>query len=1207
MIARSLTLAVIVLCVFVGKTNAADDHAPGTSQPVDFVRDIQPIFAKSCYRCHGPKGQKGGLRLHVKSAAFDGGDNGVVIEPGKGAESRLVQYVAGLDEDHMMPPEGAGSPLSEEQVERLSKWIDQGATWPTDPSGTDAVLSTHWSFQPPTATAPPEVKDQDWVQNPIDRYILARLESEGMHPSVEADRATLIRRVSLDLIGLPPSPAEVSTFVNDRRVDAYDRLVDRLLASPHYGERWGRRWLDRARYADTNGYEKDRERPIWPYRDWVIKALNADMPFDQFTVEQLAGDMLPGATPSQRIATGFHRNTMTNEEGGIDVEEFRFASIVDRVMTTGTVWLGLTIQCAQCHTHKYDPITQREYYQFFAFLNNADEPEYEIPSGENDRRRRDIENKISQLEAGLEDQFPLPGDALEWRPLIATEAKSTAGVVLTPGADGSLLANGEVPATDRYTVTFNVDGDPITSLRLQALTDPSLPGGPGRTRHGNFVISGIKGAIRAKAVASKEVPVEFSVATADFTQNGFDVSGLFDDDKRTGWAVDDLSGDLNKNRTLDLTLREPIDVSSTAQLTLTIEQEFGGGHDLGKFRILAGSTKGVPSSDGQRRGEHLAAKLAAWEAGFRAVNWEIVAPSEVVSHKHATMIVQPDGSVLATGDKPNNDVYDVDLPIPPGPPITALRLEVLPDPSLPDGGPGRAPLFSVGDFILTEVSLSDGKTPIALRNASQDYSEPERPASLAIDGVPDTGWTVKGGVGRPHAAVFELQTPVNPDRMALTLTQFGIHQMTIGRFRVSVTRSSTPVKASGLPAEIESILTIPTAERTANQTAELKHYYLSVAPELAGPNAAIAALRRTLPRDTTTLVMVERPEKYQRATYIHKRGEFLRPTVPVSPKVPAFLPPLPKNATHDRLSMARWLVDGENPLVGRVVMNSTWHAFFGRGLVSTVDDFGTRGELPTHPELLDWLAIEFPRRGWSQKAMHRLIVTSATYRQSSVESDDRRTKDPLNLLLGRGARFRVEAEVVRDIALKASGLLCTTLGGPSVFPPQPDGVSSLSYGQTAWVPSVGLDRYRRGLYTYQKRTSPFAAFITFDGPTSETACVRRERSNTPLQALTLLNDAMYIEASRALALSILEEGERSAGDRLRDAFERLLSRPPTQSEADAVAHFHDEKLAEFQTGKLDPAKIAGPVVPEGIDRADLAAWTVVARALLNLDETITRE
>ncbi len=604
----------------------AGELPPAAARPIDYDRDVAPILSKSCYRCHGPKKQQSGLALHDRDRALAGGDAGPAIVPGKGAESRLVQYVAGLVEDTRMPPEDAGPPLSSEQIGILRAWIDQGARWGGGVASAKAAAADHWSFRPPVRPSPPTVKHPAWIRNPIDAFVLAQLERLGMSHSPEADRATLIRRVTLDLTGLPPTIAEVDAFLADDRPDAYERLVDRLLASPSYGECWGRHWLDKARYADTNGYEKDRERSIWPYRDWVIRAFNDDMPFDRFTIEQIAGDLLPGASTDQKVATGFHRNTMTNEEGGIDIEEYRFISVVDRVATTGTVWLGLTVGCAQCHTHKYDPIAQREYYGLFAFLNNADEPELDLPDPAIAARRTAIEREIARLEAGLKDHYPTDG---------------------------------------------------------------------------------------------------------------------------------------------------------------------------------AGSLK---------------ARVAAWESTVRPVRWSVLPPTRLESKKHATLTVQPDGSVLATGDKPNNDVYTVELDADPkGKPITAIRLEVLTDPSLPEGGPGRAPLFQVGDFLLTELQLAaapGGKRaprPVRFAGATADFAAEGRSAALAIDGISDTGWSVNGAVGKDHAAVFELAEPIGGGRTRLTVTmhQEYIHQTTIGRFRLSATTDPRPVRASGVPADVEEVLLIP--------------------------------------------------------------------------------------------------------------------------------------------------------------------------------------------------------------------------------------------------------------------------------------------------------------------------------------------------------------------------------------------------------------
>jgi len=1029
------------IALLAGPARAQDDEEavelpPAVAREVDFARDVAPLLERSCHRCHGPKKHQGGLALHDRGRAMAGGDSGPIIVPGDSAGSRLVHVVARTDPDSPMPPEGSGDPLTAEEVGVLRAWIDAGAAWGDSPATAAADAGPdHWSFIPPKAPPIPDAARPGWARNPIDRFVLARLDAEGLEPSAEADRRTLIRRLSLDLVGLPPAPEEVDAFLADDRPDAYERLVDRLLASPRYGELWARHWLDRARYADTNGYEKDRERSIWPYRDWVVRALNRDMPFDRFTVEQIAGDLLPDPTPDQLAATGFHRNTMVNEEGGIDVEEFRFAAVVDRVATTGSTWLGLTIQCAQCHTHKYDPITQREYYQVFAFLNNADEPEIELPDPEVAARRDAIEARALAMEAALADAYP--------------------------------------------------------------------PEGPGS----------------------------------------------------------------------------------------------------------------------------LASKVAAWEGSLKPSRWSVIPPARVVSRKNATMTVLPDGSVLASGDKANNDVYEVDLEVDAAG-VTAIRLEVLPDPSLPEGGPGRAPLFQVGDFLLTEVEAaarpegSDGPhRAVKIARATEDFAAEGRSAALAIDGVTDTGWSVNGGVGRPHAAVFELAEDLGdgrPVELRLTLHQEFIHQTTIGRFRLSVATEPRPVSASGVPADIEEILLATPSSRTEEQSRALTAYYLSVAPETAEARKPIAAIRASKPKFATTMVFRERDPEHARTTRIHKRGEFLKPAEPVEPGVPAVLHDLPPGAPANRLTFARWLVAPENPLVGRVAMNQAWQAFFGRGLVSTPEDFGVQGERPSHPELLDWLATEFPRRGWSLKAMHRLIVTSATYRQDGRATPEQVARDPRNVLLARGPRFRVSAETIRDAALAAAGLLDARVGGPSVKPPQPEGATLLSYGQEAWKPSVGADRYRRGLYTFLKRTAPFAAFATMDAPSPDVACMRRERSNTPLQALAMLNDVVFVEAARALARRVVREAESPSPEaRLDRAYLLVLGRPPREDERARVLAYHDAQLARFRDGSLDAAQVAGAkaepppspllAAPEGVDLPELAAWTAVSRVLLNLDEAVTKE
>jgi hypothetical protein len=1211
--AREVSLVLAILSLTASLPARGQDLPPPAPRSVDYEKDVRPILAKSCIRCHGEKAAKGGLVLDQKAEALQGGDNGPAIVPGKSDDSRLIRYVAGV-EDTVMPPENAGKSLTPEQVGVLRAWIDQGAKWPDSLSRRGGTTSTHWAFRAPVRPDVPKVKDAAWVRNPIDAFVLARLEKEGLKPSPEADKATLLRRLSLDLIGLPPSIAEIDTFLADSAPDAYSKQVDRLLASPHYGERWARRWLDRARYADTNGYEKDRERSIWPYRDWVIDALNRDMPFDRFTIEQIAGDLLPGATLSQKVATGFHRNTMTNEEGGIDVEEFRFASVVDRVGTTGTVWLGLTVQCAQCHTHKFDPITHRDYYRFFALLNNVDEPELTVPDPAIEAKRAAVAAEVAALERGRAEAFPLNADKDEWEPLLpGWDPYADEGTTLETRPDHTVVATGKPVETDTYHLQFGGLGGQFSAIRLETSADPKdKDSGPGRTKHGNFVVSEFKAEVGRfhRGINEGWKPAAFASAAADIQQPDFPVSLAIDGKLSNGWAIDDASGRIREPHAAVFTFKEPIRLGHSDRLRITIDQRYGGGHTLGRFRISAKKAKpdaaGPKADEKELREARIAAKQAEWEAGRTSFEWSIAKPSRLFSKNHATLTPGPDGSVLARGDKPNNDVYEVDLD---GDfdGSTALRLEVLPDPSLPDHGPGRAPLFSVGDFILTEIEVAtvEGKDVkrVAIGRATEDFSEAGHPAKLAIDGKSDTGWTIKGGVGKPHAAVFEFREPVaKGTKLRVTLHQFGIHQTTIGRFRLATTTAKAPVSASGVPAEVEAALLVPAASRSKEQAALVRGHYLSIAPELAAYNKRIDDLRKSMPSSPSTLVMEERPAKEARTTHIHKRGEFLQPTVPVKPGVPAFLPGLPSDAPANRLGLARWLVMADNPMTGRVQVNGMWQAFFGRGLVPTLDDFGTRADPPSHPELLDWLATEFVRIGWSQKALHRLMVTSATYRQSSRATKEQMARDPQNVLLARGPRHRVDAEAVRDIALSVSGLLNPKIGGPSVYPPQPDGVTALAYGMAAWPTSSGSERYRRGLYTFIKRAAPFAAFATFDMPTSEVTCTRRERSNTPLQALTMLNDPVYLEASKALADRVLREA--GGEDRIRHAYRVVLGREPKADESRLISVFLDHQRERALRGEIRIDAGKDKPSPEVAERM---AWFAVARALLNLDETITKE
>ena len=957
----------------------------------DFNRDVRPILSAKCFKCHGPDevARKAKLRLDTAEGAEH-----VLRKP---ATSELLRRVETTDATEVMPPPSAKKPLTADEVVTLKAWVAAGARY-----------DAHWAFVPVKRPSFPQVKGQKSEDgNPIDAFVRARLEKEGLKASSGADRHTLIRRVYLDLIGIPPTPADADSFVKDDSPDAYEKLVDRLLGSPHYGERWARKWLDLARYADTNGYEKDRRRSIWPYRDWVIKALNEDMPFDRFTVEQLAGDLLLNPTRNQLVATGFHRNTMLNEEGGIDPLEFRYHAVVDRVATTGTTWLGLTVGCAQCHTHKFDPITHTDYFRLFAFLNNGDEPELPVPTAAEEKERAEIEAKIRDLTRKLPDA---------------------------------------IPAADR--------------------------------------------------------------------------DRLF----------------------------------------------------------------------------------ASWFAAERkaAVKWTILHPAAMDGGPHTRLVLRDDGSVFAAGDPTKHDVYTLTLAdLPAG--TTAIRVEALPDDALPARGPGRAYYEGPkGDFLLGDFKLTvDGK-PVKIAGATEAPARPNTPAAKALDENKQTGWACQGNEGKPSNAVFVLEQPLTAKSATLTLVFERHYAASLGRLRVSA--AATAAKARDIPAEVEELLTLPDAKLTGSQRDSLLRHWAAGAPELKAARAEIDALRKQLPAPATTLVMQERPADNPRPTYRHHRGEFLQPKEKVAPGVPDWLPPLPKGATEDRLAFARWLVSPENPLTARVTVNRHWHAFFGRGLVRTIDDFGYQGDTPSHPDLLDWLASEFAEKGWSVKKLHRLIVTSATYRQSSRITPELLTKDPENRLLARGPRVRLEAEQIRDSVLKAAGQLSAKMYGPGVFPPQPPNVTTEgAYGKLEWKVSDGDDRYRRGLYTFAKRTAPFAMGGTFDAPAGEVCVARREVTNSALQALTMLNDVVVVDAARALAK---RAGGLKGGTQERVAylFRLCLVRTPTAAEVARIAKYYEAQRTRFATDP-DRADAVG-----GIGNGpEVAAWTATARAILNLDEFVTKE
>jgi len=942
-----------------------------------------------------------------------------------------------------MPPRGER--LTAAQISLLRAWIDQGAAWVDVVTAPAADKRNHWGFKAPPRPPLPSVKHNGWVRNPIDVFVLARLEKENLRPTPAAGRATLIRRLSLDLTGLPPTPREMDEFLADHQLDAYERLVERLLASPHYGERWGRVWLDLARYADTNGYEKDKPRSIWPYRDWVIDAFNRDLPYDRFVIEQLAGDLLPDATLSQRIATGFLRNAMLNQEGGIEPEQFRVEALVDRMDTVGKAFLGLTINCCQCHNHKFDPFSQKEYYQLFAFLNNDDESFIEVPSPELERKREEMLSRAEALDnAAMAQATNLMDCFVAWQKQLTTQTShwdvldpkewAAFSTKFEKQEDRSLLGAGDVQSGGVMRVLLDTTLTNITGFRLEALTNANLLyGGPGEVGKGSFLVREFT--VEASPLNDLTITnkIKFRRALADLEAAGFGIANAIDGElEKGGWTP-----------------------------TLTAER---------------------------RNQNHLA-------------------------------------------------VFECEQPV---------------------GFPGGTRLV----FNLYQTFKPDDKN---------------------------------GGLDAE--------------------TKLDCHLL--GSFRLSATTDPAPLAVDPLSPEQRQWLIVPPEQRSAGQTRELFDVFRHGEPGFAELNQQIDAVWASWPSAPTTMVLSQRPKP--RVTHLFKRGDWLRPDMEVQPATPAVLHAFPANAPRNRLGFAEWIVDRRSPTTARVMVNRIWQTYFGQGLVTTPEDFGTRVEGPSHPELLDWLACEFmnpsvPKAGvaqeWSIKHIQRLIVTSATYGQSSRVTPEIYAKDQYDRLLERGPRVRVDAEMVQDIALSASGLLNPAIGGPSVFPPIPASVGDTVYSGFSWPESKGDDRYRRGLYTFWKRSLPFPSLSAFDAPSGETACPRRARSNTPLQALTTLNEQTFVEAAKAMALRVLKESGPDNKARARYAFRLCTGRSPTPFEVDRLLEFWKEQYEHFENDTAAAVKVASndlTNMPPEINLHKVAAWAMVSRAILNLDETITKE
>jgi mono/diheme cytochrome c family protein len=1018
---------------------------------VDFNREVRSILAANCIKCHGPdsEGRQAELRLDVwpDSGEMRGAES--VVVAGHPDDSELVARITSDDPDTRMPPIASGKALTPNQIETLKEWIAQGARY-----------EKHWAFVPPQRPHLPPESDGVKTDNPIDQFVRAQLKAEKLDPSPPANPNTLLRRLSLDLIGLPPTIDELAAFEASVREAglklAYSMQVDRLLASQNFGERWGRLWLDVARYADSDGFEKDKPRFVWMYRDWVINALNRDMPYNEFVVDQIAGDELPHPTQDDLVATGFLRNSMLNEEAGVDPEQFRMEAMFDRMDAIGKAILGLTVQCAQCHTHKYDPLTQSDYYRMFAFLNSCDEAQvaaytceeqteweltYDLIDRIEDQLRTenpDWQDRMQDWEASVRNHQP------EWT-LLRLHDDRASDQKHSELENGAMLAAGFAPTSHAPKFSSEVNLPKITAVRLELLNDPNLPrGGPGRSVFGTCALTEFQ--VHAAPLDTPDALAELSIAA--------------------------VSADVN-------------------------------------------------------------------------------------------------------------------------PPERELE-------KIFDNGTGQRRVIGAIEF--------------------------------ANDGKNETAWGIDIGAGRsnvPRKAVFVLEKPMAADGGArLTFTMVQNHgglnandnqNNNIGCFRIAVTGVELPI-ADPLPTDVRALLDTPAKKRTPDQIRRMFSYWRTTVPEWQEQNRRIDALWQSHPRGTTQLALRQRDES--RTTHRLERGNFLAPAEEVSPGVPDFLNPLESihpDAKPTRIDFANWLVDRRSPTAARAIVNRVWQAYFGIGLVSTAEDLGTQGEPPSHPELLDWLAVELMENNWSLKHVHRLIVTSATYQQSSTVTPELATRDPANRLLGRGPRFRVDAEVVRDIALSTSGLLYNRVGGPSVHPPAPAFLFEppASFAPKSWTTDTGPNRYRRALYTFRFRSVPYPVMQAFDAPNGEVACARRVRSNTPLQALATLNEPVFVECARSLALKALADGGDSETDRLVYAVRRCLSREPNQNEIAALQKFLDQQKKRFAKEGVDPWKILADddkgkerletKLPEGTKPADIAAWTALARVVLNLDETITKE
>lgn len=1136
-------LTVLLLNVHAEAVFAQNDQTVTAPRNIDFNRDIRGILSNRCFTCHGPDDaeRQADLRLDNHDGATASLGDYAAIVPGKPEASELLKRVSTSDPDLIMPPAGKGAPLSKEEIESLTQWIKQGAAY-----------AKHWSYELPIRSELPKTSNKAWQKNAIDAFILARLDREKLSPNEEADRAALIRRVSLDLTGLPPTLEEVEAFLDDKSPKAYEALVDRLLEKDAYGEHWARMWLDLARYADSAGYADDPARTIWAYRDYVIRSLNSNKPFDQFTIEQIAGDLLPDPSEDQLIATAFHRNTLTNNEGGTNDEEFRNVAIVDRVNTTMAVWMGTTMACAQCHTHKFDPITNEEYFRFFAFFNNTEDadrrnesPLIQIYTDEQKANRAAWESESKELEKVLSTSTPelLAAQAKwearfkvapEWAVSKPLESTSKSGAVLSAQADGSIKVTKQ-GKVDTYSVNLPVKSGRLTGIQLE-----TFPGN-------NFVISRISAAL---------IPPDGTRLNGRFVRVTIPGKG-----KMVSLAeVQVFSGADN------VAVRGQAKQSST---------DFGGPANL--------------AIDGNTNGDYQKAKSTTHTAVSNDPWWELDLKSSMAIDR-IQLWNRTDNNLQSRLSNFVVQVFDDNHEV-----VWEQKIAEPPNPN-------------------AEYSLSSARG-IPFGSAFADYSQSAFSAADVLNN-PDTktrGWAVGGQADRDHQLTLIPKKAVDVSEgstISVTIEQVSKHENhTLSHFRISSSGDERVRELTGIPNDKLTIIRSPGDKRTDAQKQSLTNYFIAeVAPELVKERRRLATVKKQLAAlkpATSVPVMKDLPTEKRRVTKIQIRGNFQQTSDEVTEGVPAAFHPLPDDLPPNRLALAKWLIDEKNPLTARVVANRYWEAIFGIGIVSTSEEFGSQGELPVHPELLDWLATELVASNWDIKHLVKLLVTSAAYRQSSRVTDDLIARDPQNRLLARGPRFRLSAEMIRDQALSVSGLLAHKLFGPPVRPLQPNQGVNAAFGSAIdWKTSEGEDKFRRGLYTTWRRSNPYPSMMAFDAVNREVCTVRRDRTNTPLQALVTLNDPVYVEAAQALARRIAAH-DGSAAERVDFGFRLATARTPEPFEQARLVKLFDVVRARYADDSEAATSIAtmplGPA-PEGADVVDLAAWTVVGNVLLNLDE-----